>query len=247
MYPIIHIALPSYAVLAAIGGFAAMLLIYFRIDKYNLPFGDFVKMFLVCIGFGFIGSRIVYIVSRIPWLFSNFSLQHLLSTIIGGGLVFYGGLLGVLFGIFVYCRKKGIERGNIYNLIAPAIPLFHVFGRIGCFLSGCCYGLELKTPINLFGVVTFSRIPTQLIEALFEAILFVLIYTLQRKNKGKDYLKIYMISYAIFRFFIEFFRGDHVRGYFFGFSTSQLISIGILVFYIISAIRHKRHNTAAET
>ena len=239
MYPYIHITLPSYAVLAAIGGFAVILLLYFRTEKYNLPFIDFIKMFALCVLCGFLGSRLIYIFSRFPWLIANFSVKHLISTVIGGGLVFYGGLLGVLFGIFIYCKKSNISSKNIYNMVAPAIPLFHTFGRIGCFMSGCCYGVALKEPITLFGVIQFARIPTQLIEALFELLLFIVIMVLQQKNNKKDYLKIYMITYAIFRFIIEFLRGDAVRGFYFGFSTSQIISMAILLFYIIKNIRAK--------
>lgn len=243
MYPTIHITLPSYAVLAMLGGFVAVLFIYFRIDKFGLTFMNFVKMFALSTVCGFLGSRIIYIFSRLPWLFANFSTQHLISTVIGGGLVFYGGLLGVLLGIFICCRKNNILRKSIYNMVAPAIPLFHTFGRIGCFMSGCCYGVELKEPFSLFGIVQFIRIPTQLIEALFEFLLFVILCYLQKKNQSKDFLKIYMVTYAIFRFAIEFFRGDNIRGFYFGFSTSQVISIGILIFYIVLRIKTRKEQT----
>lgn len=244
MYPTIHITLPSYAVLASIGGFAVVLFLYFRIEKYLLSFADFLKMFCVSIVCGFVGSRVIYLFSRLSWLLKNFSVQHLISTVIGGGLVFYGGLLGVLLGIHIYCKKHNISSKNIYNMIAPAIPLFHFFGRIGCFMSGCCYGVELKSAINLFGVIQFDRIPTQLIEALFEVLLFVVLLVLQRKNDEKDYLKVYMITYAIFRFLIEFLRGDTIRGFYFGLSTSQIIALSVLAFYFILKIKaHKKSLT----
>ena len=124
-------------------------------------------------------------------------------------------------------------------MIAPAVPLFHAFGRIGCFMSGCCYGLELKNPWVLFDVLIFSRIPTQLIEALFEFILFIVLIVWQKKNKMQNYLKFYMIIYAIFRFLIEFFRGDDVRGFFLGISTSQIISLSVLLFYLVIKIKNK--------
>lgn len=247
MCPTIHIILPSYAVLAVIGGLSAILFIYLRIEKFNLPFLDFLKMFGLSIVFGFLGSRAIYIFSRIPWLINNFSARHLISTILSGGIVFYGGLFGVLFGIYCYCKRHDIASSNIYTLIAPAIPLFHAFGRIGCFMSGCCYGIELNSPVTLFGVITFNRLPTQIIEAVFEFVLFIIILLLQRKEKCRDYLKVYLIPYAIFRFIIEFFRGDTVRGFFFGLSTSQIISIAILTFYIAKIIKEKIHNRKVES
>ena len=239
MYPYIYITLPSYAVLAVIGALAVAFFLYFRIEKYKLPFLDFIRMFALCIVFGFLGSRLVYVGSRLSWLFAHFSVQHLISTIIGGGLVFYGGLLGVLFGIHLYCKKYKIDSLNVYNLVAPAIPLFHAFGRIGCFMSGCCYGLELKNPITFLGWIQFNRIPTQLIEAVFETLLFIILIIWQNKDKKKDFLKIYLITYSIFRFLIEFFRGDEVRGFLFGFSTSQIISMSIWIYYSFKKIKKK--------
>ena len=235
MYPTIHIDLPTYAVLAVLGGLVVALFVYFRIDKFELEFIDFIKMFALSIILGFLGSRAIYILSRLPWLIDNFSVQNIIYLVVGGGLVFYGGLLGVLLGIFVYCTKHKISCKLVYNMIAPAIPLFHAFGRVGCFMSGCCYGLKLKTPLVMFGVIQFDRRPTQLIEVIIEILLFVIIIVLQKKYAGKDFLKIYMISYAIFRFLIEFLRGDDIRGFFFGISTSQVISITILIYYIIAS------------
>ena len=110
-------------------------------------------------------------------------------------------------------------------------------------MSGCCYGVALKTPWILFGIIRFERIPTQLIEATFEIFLFVVIFILQKKCEDKDFLKIYMVTYAIFRFFIEFLRGDDVRGFFFGISTSQFISLVICIFYIIMSIGREKSQT----
>lgn len=245
MYPVIHISVPSYTVMAAIGALSAVILIYFRLEKYELSFLNFLKMFAVCAVFGFLGSRVVYVFSRMPWLISNFNIKNFISTIVGGGLVFYGGLLGVLLAVFICCKKKDIDSKKVYEMIAPAIPLFHAFGRIGCFMSGCCYGVELKTPISFFGIVFFNRIPTQLIETLFELLMFVIIMIIQKASKHIDSLKFYMITYAVFRFFIEFFRGDMVRGFYFGFSTSQIISMGIIIFYLVKKVSSKRQDNKA--
>ena len=73
MYPYIYITLPSYAVLAVIGALAVAFFLYFRIEKYKLPFLDFIRMFALCIVFGFLGSRLVYVGSRLSWLLTHFS------------------------------------------------------------------------------------------------------------------------------------------------------------------------------
>lgn len=237
MYPYIQFILPSYSVCAVLGGFITLVFLYLRIEKYGLKFGDFIKMFVLCVLFGFLGSRAVYVFSRLPWLITHFSAVHLISTVIGGGFVFYGGLLGVLLGVFLYTKKCGCDRPRVYNMVAPAIPLFHSIGRIGCFMAGCCYGFELPGTISVFGLFEITHFPTQLIEAVFEMCLFAVIFVCQKLRSNHNYLRVYMVAYAIFRFIIEFFRGDTVRGLFFGISTSQLISIGILAYYIIKGVR----------
>lgn len=238
MCPQIHIILPTYAVIAFLGLFIAVIFIFFRIEKFDLKFTEFLKLFAVCLLFGFIGSRLVFFLSRVPWLINNFSLYNILNNLVGGGFVFYGGLFGVLYGCKFFSKKNNLNIQKIYSMIVPAIPLFHSIGRIGCLMGGCCYGAKLGTSINIFNVVIFNRIPTQIIESIFEAILFIAIFLSERKI-NKDYLKIYLISYAIFRFILEFFRGDNIRGLVYGVSTSQFISIGILLFYILKSLKSK--------
>lgn len=232
MYPYIHFILPSYSVLAFIGGFLALLFVYSRIERFNVDFGVFLKLFAMCVGGGFVGSRLLFIVTRIPWLFQNFSLVNLINLLFNGGYVFYGGLFGVLLTILLYAKlSKKYDAENLFSLIAPAIPLFHCFGRIGCFLAGCCYGYELPQPVIVNGL-SFTRFPTQIMEALFEALLFIILIFLEKHRKNAPLLKTYLISYACFRFVIEFFRGDTIRGFLFGLSTSQWVSIIILLYII---------------
>jgi phosphatidylglycerol:prolipoprotein diacylglycerol transferase len=236
-------------VFAILGAFSAMIFLYLRIEKIQLAFVDFLKMFGFSIVFGAIGSRVLFFLTRVPWLVTHFSVAHLLSSILGGGFVFYGGLFGVLYGIRRYCRKHGIDQRKIYNLIAPAIPLFHAFGRIGCFLAGCCYGFSLSTPIIIFGGLKIHRFPTQIVEAIFVFLLFVVLYFVQRKERKLNYLRIYLLSYAVFRFLIEFTRGDTVRGVVAGISTSQIISVIVIVVCCIKAKKEsaqKRAETSEE-
>ena len=108
---------------------------------------------------------------------------------IWGGSVFYGGLLGGILAGAVYLRRKGAALGLWASLTAPAIPLFHVFGRVGCFLGGCCYGLPSAwgfvyrySPVAEANGV--SRFPVQLVEAAWNLVLFLLLARLQRQGQG---------------------------------------------------------------
>ncbi len=233
MYPYIYIVLPSYAVMAFIGGFLALLFIYFRLGKYKVDFTTFIKTFIMCVIGGYIGSKILFVLTQLPDLIKDFSIRNVFSQIIYSGYVFYGGLFGVICTIYLLTRSDSALRERIIKVTAPAIPLFHGFGRIGCFLAGCCYGRRLNPPIHLGNFAELDRIPVQIMESSYEFLLFFLLLWYERRETS-DPLRLYLIAYASFRFFIEFLRGDSVRGIWGVFSTSQWISIFVLLFFTIS-------------
>lgn len=164
------------------------------------------------------------------------------------GIVFYGGLIGLLisYGIMARISKQDLY---IMDVLAVCIPLFHSIARIGCFFGGCCFGKENHSHIainyttTVFDEVTTAyRIPTQLIEAAFNLILFLyLLHLLCSKEwKSKNILRRYLLIYSIGRFIIEFFRGDLVRGVIYGVSFSQLISVLIWIYLLVTF--HKERN-----
>lgn len=168
-----------------------------------------------------------------------------------GGIVFYGGLLGGVAGAWWYCRKYNEKLGDYLDVAAPAIPLFHVFGRLGCLASGCCYGIECSWGLYHENALVSAangvrRFPVQLLEAglnlLLCAAIYVLFYFFWQKWRSGAFIRIYFCAYAIIRFFDEFLRGDTYRGIWLGISTSQWISIGILVFLIVTHTRWQENN-----
>ena len=175
MYPYIHIILPSYMVMASIGGFFAVCFIFSRIDKYEILFTDFIKMFLLCMIGGVVGSKVLFAITQIPWLIKHFSIENMILLIPQSGFVFYGGLFGVIFTLMFLTRNDADMRKKVFEISVPAMPLFHAFGRIGCFLAGCCYGKKLSTPI-VIGTIEFARIPVQIIESMAEFILFIVLF-----------------------------------------------------------------------
>ena len=167
-----------------------------------------------------------------------------LETFTQTGIVYYGGLLGLVMSYLCCLRTRLFQNKDIYvlDILAVPIPLFHSISRIGCFLAGCCYGkpwiygVKYSIILNCEVDIT-NRIPVQLIEAVVElGIFFYLIRLLKTLEwRNKHILIRYLGVYSIVRFFLEFIRGDEVRGVWNGISFSQIISIVIwlsLLFYI---------------
>jgi phosphatidylglycerol:prolipoprotein diacylglycerol transferase len=219
--------------------------------KFNYDYSDLI-IFLLFISIGvIIGSHLLYTIvnySNIIYILGNIrkintfeKLFNVLNYLFGGS-IFYGGLFGGLITGYIVSNKNSKYR-KFFDIGVTSIPLFHFFGRIGCFLGGCCYGIEhnigfiyTKNPITEANGV--KRFPVQLLEALFDITLFFLLnYLLQHKKLKTRLLSVYLYIYAAGRFFIEFFRGDAYRGIWFSLSTSQIISILILLVLTIRLCR----------
>jgi len=208
--------------------------------KQKYDYTDVIIFYLFLYIGAIIGSYLLYILinyKNLIILFNNIDkFNNILSVLryIFGGSIFYGGLLGGIFTGYILI-KKNIVYEKYVDIVAASIPLFHFFGRIGCFLGGCCFGISCKfgflyTNNPIIEANGITRFPVPLLEAAFNIGLFFLLNHLLNKEKYKNrLLYIYLLIYAIGRFFIEFLRGDAYRGMLFIFSTSQIISILIII------------------
>jgi len=149
-----------------------------------------------------------------------------------GGYVWYGGLIGALVTAVVYFRRRPELNGLLFSdAFAPAVMVGAAFGRVGCFLSGCCYGQPTDLPWGLAFPATdgVPVHPTQIYDATFAAAFggFLLWWFPRRRFDGEN-IALLLVGYPIARFITEAFRGDPERGSIGPFSTSQLISIFVL-------------------
>jgi len=156
-----------------------------------------------------------------------------------GGLVFYGGVLLAVPAAIWYVKKNGLGVWSTADIFAPSIAIGHVFGRLGCFAAGCCYGkisealpwgIVLRDP-DCLAPTNVPLHPTQLYESGGEFVNFLLLMLLRRhKSFNGQLFMTYLILYSVLRFTVEFFRGDVARGFIAGsLSVSQGISILMFV------------------
>lgn len=253
MYPYLNIfgfAVTTYWVCSVVGFFAVVLFLILRNKKRKVfPLQDLFFMFLYGAIGAIIGAKLLHLITLLPMIIANFNqIQWSFETVtalLSGGGVFYGGFYGMLYGVYRYCHTYKFSLKKLFIMATPAFPLFHFFGRIGCFLSGCCYGVEVPREIGIVFNEAISApngvplMPVQLIEAGCNLLLFFVLLITEHFMKHKELnLFIYMISYAVIRFTLEFFRGDLIRGLWFGLSTSQWIALITIVVSIVFVIKY---------
>lgn len=178
-----------------------------------------------------VGGHLLYGLLHLPELLSHLTPATFLHCF--SGSVYYGGLLGACLSVHWYARRFAPNQTSLLSdLFACAIPLFHAFGRVGCFLGGCCYGIPCRWGVTATGnplvpeVNGVCRFPVQLAEAGCELGLFIVLLRLFRKGKRSGQLVVcYLLGYAPLRFGLEFLRGDAARGFFLNLSTSQWLSV----------------------
>lgn len=237
MIPFISVTIPTYVLFATLGAISAVIYLYLRSDAYNMSYSKLILYMGVSVISLFLGSKIVFTISMIPSTIDDVSLPKLIGYFLNGGIVFYGGMLGVLFGIIVLSKIRKEDTSELYNYFAPAIPLFHFFGRIGCFFGGCCYGVESSWGVPMAFDASTIRFPVQILESLCNLLIFICLLVSERINSLKSHLLwIYLFLYSICRFILEFFRGDYERGIWGVFSTSQIISMVIFVICTINCV-----------
>jgi phosphatidylglycerol:prolipoprotein diacylglycerol transferase len=201
--------------------------------------GQIVDMALVVVLSGLLGARLLFILVNLKYYTAN-PLEMVM--IWKGGLVFYGSLLGGMTGLIIYIRIAGMAMWRTLDIAAPAMALGHAFGRLGCFSAGCCYGGETNLPwavvftdpASLATEVLGKPVhPTQLYSFLFLAVLTcLLVWFIPRKKFDGQVAALYIGTYSIFRFWVEFLRVDSRGAIDLGgisLSTSQIISIFMLL------------------
>ena len=156
-----------------------------------------------------------------------------------GGLVYYGGLIGASLAGLLYARLKKIPLWKLADILSPSIALGYVFGRIGCFLNGCCFGHECHLPwavqypagheTHPAGSAAIPVHPSQIYDSLLSLTLYLgLAWLYRRKKFDGQVFATYLLCYAVTRSFVETFRGDYTAPHLHaGLTPAHFISMGI--------------------
>lgn len=180
-----------------------------------------------------IGARGVYVASYWQDEFAGKPLTEIFA-VQRGGLVFYGGLIGASLGTIVFARRRKIPLWQLADIAAPSVALGQVFGRVGCFMHGCCYGRACDLPWAVHFPPGHSTHgtgvhPTQLYESALNLALYLsLTWLFRRRRFDGQVFAAYLLGYAALRTMVESFRGDYPAAHLAtGLTPGQLVSAGI--------------------
>lgn len=240
----------TYGFCIAIGALLGFLYMYWQGKKqYSLTFDQSNNLFILLILGGVVGGKL-FMLFEDP----SFYLSQPKKLFSGSGFVFYGSLLTTIPIMLWYFKKIKVPILGMLDVMAAVTCIVHGFGRIGCFMAGCCYGL----PTDSFLSVVFTNpvcqaeplhtplYPTQLVEAIFIfSILALLVMLKNRKQFDGQLFLIYLMVYAVGRGILEMFRGDIDRGFLIEniLSNSQFISLIVIsaaLYFYIRLNRNKK-------
>lgn len=230
MIPYIQIgpmAVSTYFLVISLAATLAGVWFIRRMEARDLSRVQAIDLTLVIFVSAFAGARLMHV------LYEEFGFYWQNPTQIlqiwNGGFVYYGGLIGGLLGIYIYCLSKRIP--FLVTLDQGAIPMAfsYVLGRFGCFLNGCCYGklCELPWAINLRGE---HRHPTQLYSSLGEAAIVALLLRVEKRLQKQpgQLAGLWFILHALNRMVMEHFRDDPRGDMILRLSVSTWMSVALI-------------------
>jgi len=269
MYPIAFtigsFAVHWYGVFIGIG-FLASFCLMLKLKKYaSLTTDQVYNISMIALFAGVIGARLFYVVQ----FWDQFKGRGILAilNVHEGGLVFYGGFILAFIAECVYAKwptvrrmlglkekqpaagaepRKNISLLALLDVLGPAMALAHAFGRVSCFMQGCCFGkpapkgfpLAVQFPQGSPAAYRYPSLlsggsepvfPVQLFESAGNVLMCVILLLLLRKRKYAGTIGgVYLILYGVMRFLLEFMRGDHTDSIL-GLTPSQFIAVAIAI------------------
>lgn len=294
MYPIAFtigsFAVHWYGIFIGIGFLVSFGLIM-KLKKYaSLTTDQVYNISMIALFAGVIGARLFYVIQ----FWDQFKGRGILAilNVHEGGLVFYGGFILAFTAECVYAKwptvrrilglkekqsaddsepRKDISLLALLDVLGPAMALAHAFGRISCFMQGCCFGkpapngfpLAVKFPQGSLAAHRYPSLltggsepvyPVQLFESAGNILMCAVLLLLLKKRKYAGTVGgVYLILYGVMRFLLEFMRGDHdPKDFILGFTPSQFIALalaipgGVIVYLTARKLGRKKEKTEPE-
>ena len=184
-FSIFNIDVYWYAILIVLGMVTALLLCKRDSGKYGIKFETILDLSLYVIPISIISARLYYIIFNLePYMAEPLKIFDFRS----GGLAIYGGIIGAIVTILVFCKKRNINFLDVLDYLAPFLPLAQSIGRLGNFINVEAYGYETNLPWRM-GIIEngiYKEVhPTFLYESISTLMIFIILYKIRKKRKFK--------------------------------------------------------------
>ena len=214
-----YITIYSYGVLIAVGVLVSFYVALRKVRPFGLDSNKLSDLYIIGIVAAFVGGKLFFFLED-PQRYASDPSEML--NLRGGGFVFYGSLLFAVPSIIWWVKRQKVDVRSFLDVLAFVGPIVHSFGRLGCFMAGCCYG----TSCPYFFGVTFDHpeslakplhsplYPTQLFDIVVNLVILLLVFRMEKRKQFRGQLfLIYLMLYAVGRSVVELFRGDEARGF----------------------------------
>jgi phosphatidylglycerol---prolipoprotein diacylglyceryl transferase len=235
----------SYGFMLALSFLSGIYLANWRAKRLGIQPQVILDLSVLIILAAVVGSRLLYVVYHLDEYDSPLQFFALWK----GGATFYGGLILAVIVSFAFAHRKKLSFLQLADVVAPSIALGMALTRIGCFMSGCCFGKPTELPWGVvfpptcpaghsaaeaalsLGVDTVHLHPTQLYSLLYGLVIFsVLLLVEKRLHKTGALFGLLVILAGISRFVVDFFRYFEPNARtIFGLSFSQVIAAGLVL------------------
>lgn len=233
--------IPTFFLVISVGLTILLFFLSYRVDVMRRDRTVAFNIALLMMFSAFLGGRILHVLYEEP----AFYLQNpvFILHFWNGGFVFFGGLLLCLITGYIYARRTRISFSQWADFFTPIFSLGHAFGRVGCFLAGCCYGSYCQLPWAIR-----DRHPTTLYMIGAELLILAVLLLLEKRHFFKytgSLFVSWLILHSFVRFWVEYYRDDF-RGFFIrvpllgNLSISQVISLLIIFAGILFFVWQKR-------
>jgi phosphatidylglycerol:prolipoprotein diacylglycerol transferase len=225
----------SYGFMLALSFMAGIILAGVRARRRGVPPAVVYDLSILLIISAIVGSRGLYIITHLDHYHGIIDIFALWQ----GGATYYGGMFLAVVAALVFLRVKKLSFLKIADICSPSIGLGIFFTRIGCFLSGCCFGIPTSSFLGVvfpagspaaFQFPEQAIHPTQLYSSAYGALIFILLMLIDRKELPEGSLFGFLcVFYGIARFVIDFFRYYEGSAMIGQLTFNQLLSIGLII------------------
>ena len=224
MHPVLFdfgwLEIRSYGFMLAVSFLLGIYVAGRRAKRYGVPSQLILDLSVYIIIAAVAGSRLLYVAFHLDQYANPLEIFALWQ----GGATFYGGLILAAFVSYVFVTRKKLSFLQVADIVAPSIALGVGVTRIGCFLSGCCYGKPTTLPWGIsfppvspaghsaaevaaeLGVASITLHPAQLYACGYGVVIFLALILGERllMKRGATF-GLLLVLYGIARFVVDFF------------------------------------------